>query len=238
MGRTIFAAPAGRQLIRECAWTRPGAWRQRAAPRAQSHVWAHYEAASCYGREVATQGGPRGPSRAYFVPSLSAVQLLLPAPAGGPAGDAPGAAPRRVYNVAARPPVAAARVAWRPDVAGGGGGQAVPLLEHFEAERPFERPALTERVAALAAAAAGGGAAPGRRLLDQPLAGLHPASWCGPRRVCCELAAARVMHRPPWSLGGCSCGGGARRPGAVARGAEARSGAVCLHSRTRRPKGR
>jgi hypothetical protein len=162
---------------------------QHVAPRAQSHEWAHYEAASCYGREVATQGGPRGPSRAYFVPSLSAVQLLLPAPAGGPAGDAPGAAPgagaapRRVYNVAARPPGAAARAAWRPDCAGGAGGQAVPLLEHFEAERPFERPALAERMAALAAAAAGGGAVPGGRLLEQPLAGLHPASWCAPRRA-------------------------------------------------------
>jgi len=130
--------------------------------------------------------------------------------------------------------VAAARGAWRPDCGGGDGGQAVPLLEHFEAERPFERPALAERVAALAAGAAGGGAAPGRRLLEQPLAGLHPASWCGPRCAC----------RKPAAVGGCDnrrncpCGGGARRPGAVARGAEARRGAVCLHSRTRRPKGR
>jgi hypothetical protein len=183
---------------------------------------------------VATQGGPRGPSRAYFVPSLSAMQLLLPALAGDAPGDAPGAAPRRVYNVVARPLVAAARGAWRPDCGGGDGGQAVPLLEHFEAERPFERPALAERVAALAAGAAGGGAAPGRRLLEQPLAGLHPASWCGPRCAC----------RKPAAVGGCDnrrncpCGGGARRPGAVARGAEARRGAVCLHSRTRRPKGR
>ena len=34
---------------------------------------------STYGKEVYTLGGSRGPSLAYFVPSLSAMQLFLPA---------------------------------------------------------------------------------------------------------------------------------------------------------------
>ena len=152
-------------------------------------MWADYEAASCYGREVATLGGPRGASRAYFAPSLSAVQLLLPSSEAA-ALDFAGP-PRRVYSVAPRGRAAAAAAAARlnpnpvsnPDsslkaAGGGAGGRAVPLLELFEAERPFERPVLGERVTALAAGRCAGGALPGRRLLEQPLAGLHPASWC------------------------------------------------------------
>ncbi|KAK9843985.1 hypothetical protein WJX81_001099 [Elliptochloris bilobata] len=131
-------------------------------------VWADFEAASCYGREVATLGGPRGASRAYFAPSLSAAQLLLPVAAAA-APDFAGP-PRRVYDVAPRP-------LGSPKAAAGFGGRAVPLLELFEAERPFERPVLGERVAALAVGRCAGGALPGRRLLEQPLAGLHPASW-------------------------------------------------------------
>jgi hypothetical protein len=45
----------------------------------QSDLWSFFEDASMYGREVYTLGGSRGPSLAYFVPSLSAMQLFLPA---------------------------------------------------------------------------------------------------------------------------------------------------------------
>jgi hypothetical protein len=45
---------------------------------AQSDVWACFEEASAFGREFYTLGGSRGPSLAYYVPSLSACQLLLP----------------------------------------------------------------------------------------------------------------------------------------------------------------
>ena len=45
----------------------------------QAHLWSFYEAASVFGKEVHTTGGSRGPSRAFFVPSLSAMQLFAPA---------------------------------------------------------------------------------------------------------------------------------------------------------------
>lgn len=42
-------------------------------------IWKFYLEPSVYGQEVATLSGQRGPSTAYFVPYLSAVQLYLPA---------------------------------------------------------------------------------------------------------------------------------------------------------------
>ena len=45
---------------------------------AQSDVWACFDEASLFGREFYTLGGSRGPSLAYYVPSLSALHLLLP----------------------------------------------------------------------------------------------------------------------------------------------------------------
>lgn len=51
-------------------------------------------------------------------------------------------------------------------------------MELFEGAKPYDRPALTERVEQLAR---GGNTCsdglPGRLLLDQPLHALHPASW-------------------------------------------------------------
>lgn len=44
----------------------------------QSDVWACFDEASLFGREFYTLGGSRGPSLAYYVPSLSALHLLLP----------------------------------------------------------------------------------------------------------------------------------------------------------------
>ena len=44
----------------------------------QSDVWSFYDEASIYGKEVFAMGGGRGPSLAYYVPSLSAMQLFLP----------------------------------------------------------------------------------------------------------------------------------------------------------------
>ena len=45
----------------------------------QAHLWSFYEEASVFGKEVHTTGGSRGSSRAFFVPSLSAMQLFVPA---------------------------------------------------------------------------------------------------------------------------------------------------------------
>lgn len=55
--------------------------------------------------------------------------------------------------------------------------QIRPLLELFEGAKPYDRPALTERVEQLARGNACADGLPGRLLLDQPLHALHPASW-------------------------------------------------------------
>lgn len=50
-----------------------------------------------FGREFYTLGGSRGPSLAYFVPSLSACQLLLPhRPERAHPGQAP---PQQLYRL-------------------------------------------------------------------------------------------------------------------------------------------
>jgi len=51
-----------------------------------------------------------------------------------------------------------------------------PLAELFETTKPYDRPALRERVQMLLDSSAADGL-PGARLMDQPLCGLHPASW-------------------------------------------------------------
>lgn len=47
----------------------------------QGDIWKWFLEPSLYGTEVLTLGGSRGPSVSYYVPYLSAVQLLLPVPA-------------------------------------------------------------------------------------------------------------------------------------------------------------
>ena len=47
----------------------------------QGDLWKWFLEPSLYGTEVLTLGGSRGPSVSYYVPYLSAVQLLLPVPA-------------------------------------------------------------------------------------------------------------------------------------------------------------
>ena len=42
----------------------------------QAHLWSFYGDASVFGKGIYTIGGSRGPSRAFFVPSLSAMQLF------------------------------------------------------------------------------------------------------------------------------------------------------------------
>ena len=44
----------------------------------QSDVWQFFEEASSYGREVYTRKGRRGPALAYYMPTLSAIRVLLP----------------------------------------------------------------------------------------------------------------------------------------------------------------
>ena len=44
----------------------------------QGDLWQWYLEPSLYGTEVLTMGGSRGPSVSYYVPYLSAMQLLLP----------------------------------------------------------------------------------------------------------------------------------------------------------------
>lgn len=47
----------------------------------QADVWEFFRRSGLYGQEIATHGGKRGPACAYYLPSLSAMQLFLPAEA-------------------------------------------------------------------------------------------------------------------------------------------------------------
>ena len=46
----------------------------------QGDVWNWFLEPSLYGTDILTLGGSRGPSVSYYVPYLSAMQLLLPVP--------------------------------------------------------------------------------------------------------------------------------------------------------------
>ena len=115
-------------------------------------VWRFYAEPSMVGREVATLGGARGPSAAYFVPYLSAMQLFT---FSDDSHD--------------------------PDLplfmCSSGGGAGWPRLmrllsQHVEQELPFNREPMFCQLEALAGAA--GAASP---LMATRLVDLHPASW-------------------------------------------------------------
>ena len=59
----------------------------------QGDLWQWYLEPSLYGTEVLTLGGSRGPSVSYYVPYLSAMQLLLPLPSIGAAPSQHSGAP-------------------------------------------------------------------------------------------------------------------------------------------------
>ena len=56
---------------------------------AQADVWHWYEAPSAYGQGVRARSGGRGPNLAYFLPHLSAVQLLTTRAPRLPQGRSP-----------------------------------------------------------------------------------------------------------------------------------------------------
>jgi hypothetical protein len=75
--------------------------------------------------------------------------------------------------------------------------QIRPLMELFEGAKPYDRPALAERVEQLArSGAACADGLPGRLLLDQPLQSLHPASWCAglPHMPCADLYRLHALR--------------------------------------------
>lgn len=55
----------------------------------QGHLWQWYLEPSLYGTEIVTLGGSRGPSVSYYVPYLSAMQLLVPLPSAANAPHVP-----------------------------------------------------------------------------------------------------------------------------------------------------
>ena len=52
-----------------------------------------------YGTEIVTLGGSRGPSVSYYVPYLSAMQLLLPLPPAATASHVPQQEPAAISSV-------------------------------------------------------------------------------------------------------------------------------------------
>ncbi|KAK9831111.1 hypothetical protein WJX74_003657 [Apatococcus lobatus] len=124
-------------------------------------VWRFFQQPSLYGQEIITQGGKRGPARAYYLPSLSAMQLFLPTEAhDGTSAHRPR---HQIYSHEAE---------WGP----GWSSCFRPLAELFEMELPFQRPPLFERIADMASGLLSDGL-DGQLLLTTRLKDLHPASW-------------------------------------------------------------
>eukprot|EP00887_Chlorella_sp_A99_P007431 scaffold2.g7431.t1 len=158
-----------------------------------AEVWRCFEAASLFGQEVATLGGPRGPSTAHFLPYLSAVHLFESAAPeteegeegdsgeeGEEGGSARGAAAEGDEGDAGAGPSAAPHA---------GAADLRPLLRYpdgLESWPPAMRPLVQwaesahmgERVPLLAKlldmCGAEGECHP---LLAARIAGLHPYSW-------------------------------------------------------------
>ncbi|KAK9848493.1 hypothetical protein WJX84_003196 [Apatococcus fuscideae] len=124
-------------------------------------VWEFFRQPSLYGQEVMTLGGKRGLSQAYYLPSMSAMQLFLPA--GAHEGIGAHRPPYQLYSHEAD-----WGPRWSPHMR--------PLAELFEQELPFERPPLFSRIADMASGLLSDGL-DGHLLLDKRLADLHPASW-------------------------------------------------------------
>ena len=136
-------------------------------------LWRWYEQPSTVGREVATIGGPRGPATAYFLPYLSAVQLLVPASNGDAEALAAAAAAAPVSPEAA--PAAAAAPAQLLSYPGGLDSwpeSMRPLVQWSEAANMRDRVPLHSRLLDLC-----GSAGEQHPLLATCVADLHPFSW-------------------------------------------------------------
>ena len=78
------------------------------ATRVQADVWQWYEEPSAYGQGIQLPSGSRGHNSAFYLPHLSAVQLLSGSPPSLPAGRTP-----VVYHVPAPPGGSGQVIAWR-----------------------------------------------------------------------------------------------------------------------------
>ena len=142
-------------------------------------LWRWYEEPSTVGREVATIGGPRGPATAYFLPYLSAVQLLVPASSDDAAALtaaaaavaaaplSPKAAPRQ-HSAATAP----AQLLSYPGGLDSWPESMRPLVQWSEAANMRDRVPMHSRLLDLC-----GSAGEQHPLLATRIADLHPFSW-------------------------------------------------------------
>jgi hypothetical protein len=143
-------------------------------------LWRWYEEPSTVGREVATIGGPRGPATAYFLPYLSAVQLLVPASSDDAEALAAGAAAAAAAAAAAplSPAEAGAAAAAPAQLLSYPGGldswpeSMRPLVQWSEAANMRDRVPLHSRLLDLC-----GSTGEQHPLLATRIADLHPFSW-------------------------------------------------------------
>ena len=119
-------------------------------------VWDFYGEPSAFGAEVQTYSGHRGPSRAYFVPSLSAVQLFVTSDSSLGSHCA-----GKTYH--------SGMDSWHQPL--------VSLLEHFEHELPFNRVTFVESVENLFNRVVPGHTSGAKPIRECLLTDLHPASW-------------------------------------------------------------
>lgn len=140
-------------------------------------LWRWYEEPSTVGREVATIGGPRGPATAYFLPYLSAVQLLVPASSDDAEALAAGAAAAAAAAPLSPAEAAAAAAAPAQLLSYPGGLDSWPesmrpLVQWSEAANMRDRVPLHSRLLDLC-----GSTGEQHPLLATRIADLHPFSW-------------------------------------------------------------
>ncbi|EFN56263.1 hypothetical protein CHLNCDRAFT_145114 [Chlorella variabilis] len=137
-------------------------------------LWRWYEVPSTVGCEVATCGGPRGPSTAHYLPYLSSVQLFAAA-SDGDAAQVAAAAARAAGDAAsgrAAAPAPPPQLLSYPDGLDGWPQRMRALVQWGECANMRDRVPLHCRLAELC-----GGQGEAHPLMATRVADLHPLSW-------------------------------------------------------------
>ncbi|PSC70934.1 MATE efflux family isoform A [Micractinium conductrix] len=134
-------------------------------------LWRWYERPSTFGCEVATIGGPRGPATAYYLPFLSAVQLLAPVSAADEAAVAAAAASGDA-GAAQRSGTAPPQLLTYPGGLDEWPERMRPVVQWGESASMRDRVPLHTCLAGLC-----GEAGEEHPLMSTRLADLHPFSW-------------------------------------------------------------
>eukprot|EP01026_Neomeris_dumetosa_P039549 TRINITY_DN3249_c0_g1_i13.p1 TRINITY_DN3249_c0_g1~~TRINITY_DN3249_c0_g1_i13.p1 ORF type:complete len:744 (+),score=83.39 TRINITY_DN3249_c0_g1_i13:96-2327(+) len=125
-------------------------------------LWKFYEQPSYYGREIFSLGGSRGPSQAYYVPFLSAIQLFVPSDNENN---------EKAQYQCDSPPI-------------GFSSNMNMLFEFFETDLPHQRPAMFQQLQRISLGlhkrhtnGTKSKLIPFPQIMDFRIGDLHPSSW-------------------------------------------------------------